>query len=261
MSELIQKMEKAMLVKPARWREGPCCFVLSTGRCGTQTIAALVELCEGAVGLHEPRPSFSWMLNSLYHTVEDHSHDFLTALYFARVQLIHSVVASGKLYFESNHFLTPLAFQLKFLYPDARFIHLIRHPGDFVVSGLRRKWKGPLVAKTSSGVGEWPFMNRTQQIAWAWNEINEGIERFKSILPDDTYITVKSEDMFSGAAVRDIYTFLELDFPREHAIELVMSSKLNAEKSSEVPPFQEWDRELQQQVFAYAPLATEYGYA
>ena len=263
MKEIIARIEESMVARPLYWREGPCCFVLSTGRCGTATIAALANLSPSVDGYHERSPSYSWMLNPFYHNAEawDCQSEFMLGTYMARVQLVHQSVAAGQIYFESNHFLTFFAKALNELFSGVKFIHLIRHPGAFVRSGLRRGWKGPLTPRSGDCITEcWPFMNRREQIAWGWNEINASIENFKATISPDDCLTVRAEDMFEGELVDTIYDFMGAERPPDAEIFDVLGKKMNAQTSGDVPPYCQWDRELQQQVMAYAPLGSEYGY-
>src|SRR5690625_7198839 len=57
-----------------------------------------------------------------------------------REQHLRYAYKSEKRYIETNNQLTFFAPGLARMFPDAQFVHLYRHPGEVVRSGMRRGW-------------------------------------------------------------------------------------------------------------------------
>ena len=122
--------------------EHPCMFVLSTGRTGTETIAALFTSAKNVISLHEPSPRMYEISKLAYEYSEDAvARRLLGAAFLSlRNELLNTSLAYGAGYVESSPQVTFLAPVILEKYPMARFIHLVRDPRDVVRSGMRRKW-------------------------------------------------------------------------------------------------------------------------
>ena len=92
------------------------------------------------------------------------------------------------------------------IFPKAKFIHLIRHPGSFVRSGIRRNYYqghdnddgriSPLPNDTI--FEEWKQFDRIQKNAWLWTMTNQKIENLKQGMNSESILTIKAENLFSN---------------------------------------------------------------
>jgi len=228
------------------------CFVVSTGRSGSQMIAKALGLHPDTCALHEPLPLLSleafwvWSRHS-GHTnfrrnisVENHIHE-------KRSGLIKQIQDNELLYIESSYFLGHLIGHLDQMF-DVRYIYLHRNGQDFVRSGLRRSWytekslsnalKTFLRRSLFIDIGNphedhrlMPPKNlssRFDKITWLWTEMNRVIQDHLSLIPDERQYTLALED-FDQAHLLELHDFLGLsiDSQRLERMMLIASSHPN----------------------------------
>ena len=148
-------------------------FVLSTGRCGTKTLAALADLIVDIDSHHEPDPKL-FEVSYLYcmGLCSDAPENFWQGLLAEnRDELIRQAVRTDKVYFETNNRLALLSELLIKRYPKAKFIHIVRHPCDFVRSGMRRNYFNNHPWDFVPG---YKFLNR---LSWEGAHPNTGSEK------------------------------------------------------------------------------------
>ncbi|MCI5129998.1 MAG: hypothetical protein D3904_00360 [Candidatus Electrothrix sp. EH2] len=109
-------------------------FVLSTGRCGTKTLAALADLIADVDSHHEPDPkllevSYLYCMGLCPDAPENFWQGLLAE---SRDELILQAVRTNKVYFETNNRLALLCELLIKRYPKAKFIHLVKEPNSFI---------------------------------------------------------------------------------------------------------------------------------
>ena len=114
-------------------------FILSTGRSGSKFLAALLDCAENVTAYHEPRPTLMYFSNyACYHQEEE---KVLTNIIdAARMELILAVFIKNRIYAESNQCLTFFAPVIARRFKKSIFVHLVRHPGDFVTSAVKKGW-------------------------------------------------------------------------------------------------------------------------
>lgn len=233
----------------------PCVFVLSTGRTGTETIAALFTLARNVVSLHEPSPKMYEISRLAYEYSADALARRLLSASFAslRSELLNTSLSYGLGYVESSPQVTFLAPAILEKYPMARFIHLVRDPRDVVRSGMRRKWYDGhpsdatriVPVHTSQDRQRWNEYNPFQKNLWLWAETNRWILEFTSRLPPETVLRVCSEDVFSGdeKTLHELYRFIGSPLPRRRKISQLLGRKLNAQISGHFPASKLWSAE------------------
>lgn len=250
---------------------GNCCFVLSTGRCGTTLLARILDLSENIISVHEPMPTLSFAPNLIYHCDGNRHSELKAMFYAARAQIVHRYcVKMKKIYIETNHNLTFFAHIILDMFPNAKFIHLIRHPGDFIRSGMRRSWyvdspdqyRTQLFPREDSHV-DFARMDRVEKIAWLWQKTNEIVEHF--ILKISDYhkksILVKSEDLWSDPETSvKLFKFIGTDPPETESIRNIISTKVNPQLVGEFPEHKDWAEELKDRIKLLTPVAGRYGY-
>ena len=175
-------------------------FVLSTGRVGTMLLTRLFELEKGLNIEHEALPEMLYTGKLAY--ADPSNIEFTKGAFMAgRYEAIRDCQLQNLRYVETNNRLTFFAPAMAALFPNAKFIHLLRHPDSFVSSGIQRNWytgktitdEGRIAPAKDSGIER-----QQDKIAWLWNATNAFIEDFKEGAGKDRTLTVRSEDLFSN---------------------------------------------------------------
>ncbi len=249
--------------------QAQCCFVLSTGRCGTKLLCSLLNLSRKVICEHQPMPELVYFSRLAYESSHKDSDKFELAADVARYQLIQRGFVRDLLYVETNNRITFFAPFLAKLFKKSKFLHLVRHPGDFVRSGIRRRWYtgksphdcGRIVPKDGSFHG-WDKMEQIEKISWLWNETNQFVEDFSSSLGNpDRFLFVKSEDLFSiQETALKIFEYLQVEPPPRKKISKAIEHPVNVQKEGNFPKYDQWDSEQKEQLKEYAVLSSKYGY-
>ena len=175
-------------------------FVLSTGRVGTMLLTRLFELEKGLNIEHEALPEMLYTGKLAY--ADPSNIEFTKGAFMAgRYEAIRDCQLQNLRYVETNNRLTFFAPAMAALFPNAKFIHLLRHPDSFVSSGIQRNWytgktitdEGRIAPAKDSGIER-----QQDKIAWLWNATNAFIDDFKEGAGKDRTLTVRSEDLFSN---------------------------------------------------------------
>ena len=114
-------------------------FFVSTGRAGSELLVKLMN--ESKIGnvYHEPRPRMFYSSKLVFEkNVEVQTK--IIAYLSARYDLLKKSYLEEKRFVETNNRNTFFMRALGELFPKAKFIQLVRHPGDFVRSGIRREY-------------------------------------------------------------------------------------------------------------------------
>ena len=117
----------------------PCVFVLSTGRTGTQTLAALLRLSRNVFSYHEPPPGLARLSIASYKGAFDpgQGHALAQGFLSIREDRFRYSLGWGKGYVETSPYSRFLAPAIAEAVPNVRFIHLVRDPRAVVRSGMR----------------------------------------------------------------------------------------------------------------------------
>ena len=240
-------------------------FVLSTGRCGTKWLTELLRRDPRMRVNHSDYPELIRHSRLAYEQYAEMPRVFQEIIRAARDGYNLDAYRRGQVYVETNNRITFFAYAVQAVYPQARFIHLIRHPGDFVRSGLRRGWYHGgrhdvgRIRNIVDPAG-WEEMTDTARIAYLWNETNQYIETFAKTLDVGALMQVRAEDMFSGVqATKAIADFVGAKI-QDRIIRSMLKKKINRQMTGNILPYREWSRESKMQLQKYASLAERYGY-
>ncbi len=256
-----------------QWHGVPSLFVLSTGRVGTETLTALLNLSSDIDACHEPQPRLTKASYDAYMESQE-SPDLDTwkpRLLAARDDMIISATARSKIYAETNNRLTYLARPLSRLLPDSKFIHLYRHPYDVIRSGMRRgfyrnhPWDFCRVRPRRCDVAydRWDRFSPLEKVAWYWARINEESLHFLENLPDSRGYSLASEALFDGETetVETLFRFAGARPPCQSDVKRVLGFKMNAQRSGDFPRPEEWsDEQLKQVNVIVNDVACRLGY-
>ena len=220
----------------------PPVFVLSTGRCGTLTLAHLFKLALDVRVFHEPLPDLFFLNSRLYQQPEDDSNIVYLALHYARGILWDPLSLSGKRYVETSHQTTFIVPWLHQLMPQARFLHLVRSPRSFARSATRRGWYTvPTATKRkisprpgAPAAAGWDARDAFSKAVWYWNEVNRFACDFLNTLPPGQGIRLHAEDIFSGQpkALRQLYALVNSEPPSLPRIQRVLDHRYNQGRHS-----------------------------
>ncbi len=234
-------------------------FILSTGRAGSKFIIKLLEHSPNATAYHEPRPTLEYFSNYAYHHQVD--EETLTRMIeAARMESILEVFIKDRIYVESNQCLTFFAPVIARLFKESKFIHLIRHPGDFVRSGVRKGWhKNDSIWESGrvriDNKQRWAEMDQVERLSWVWQATNSFIEKVKKQLPPHRFITIRFEDLTRDTKkVKNLLAFTGCKKIKAGTIKELQKRKINESrihpgepptmrKTVDFPHYEEWDRD------------------
>ncbi|MBH49958.1 MAG: hypothetical protein CMG69_04305 [Candidatus Marinimicrobia bacterium] len=242
-------------------------FVLSTGRCGTKFLSKLFKIINAGLVYHEPYPKLTYASKFIYDNMDKDLTSRKSAFISSRFELIKDSFLKNKRYIETNPNITFFADAINELFPNCRFIHLIRHPGDFVRSGIRRKYYQnhdyddgriiPLNIKTSN----WESYSQIKKIGWLWNETNQLVENWKGSFHPEKIITVKSEELFNDLSeFEKICQFCMIKTSNITKLTKQYNIPVNVQKKGSFPPFDQWSISQKKELYDKAPLGIVYGY-
>lgn len=257
----------------AKWRNTDCVFVLSTGRTGTATLAELLDLSPEIEAYHEPPPNMIKERQSAFHEVASNPDKYVRIFVRARSGLIAQASLRNKMYAETSARLTFFAPVISQTCPNAKFIHLVRHPGAVVRSGMRRGWYDKnsrlnryriYPAHEDPFFAEWEMSSAFEKICWYWNAYNTFALRFRTTIPAERSLLLKAEDLFEGGmkTMRGLFDFLQVECPSQNYIEKILGEKMNRQVKGHFPAFGEWEESKYKRLHAIAgDTMAELGYS
>ena len=251
------------------YREHAPVFVLSTGRCGTELLSQLFSQIPEVLCYHEPEPRLLTLECEAYQNGQDQFDSMMMAIRAARFELIADCVVRGQRYVETNHRLTFFAPHLYRLFPQARFVHLVRHPASFVRSAAARKYYegqytdlGRITPHSGPAAEAWPDMSAIERSAWLWNETNSFVVNFREQDKSSRLITVKSEDLFRDVdTTTSIIKHCGLPSLDKRTIARRIKKPTNAQfHGFQLPRYQDWDEAQKAELRRWSPAAADLGY-
>lgn len=249
-------------------------FFLSTGRCGTTWFTRLLEYDKKVKVMHDPKPNLHIQGKIAYEVLEKNHYclntdteKLLTEMFLSgREELLKHIYKAKKGYIETNNHITFFAPILAKLFPQALFVHLFRHPVEFIKSGLRRNYYSKndnMIEKRliphNLTFTEWNKYSQAEKIALLWNETNNFIESFKATIPSKRIYNFNF-NYLDLTEVQNLLNFLEIDVPT-YKINKMLGKKINAQQSSKADSNPIWDVAMKNKVIPiYSKLAEKYNY-
>lgn len=246
---------------------GPAFFTLSSGRCGTKTLAHILNIATNARVYHHPMPYLVDETLQAYHDIRDKRQTF----WRARRSVIQDAWKDDLIFGELDHNMTPFATTIAEDIPEAKFIVLVRNPWDFVRSGMRRNYynghpwdSGRLRPEPHHPDFErWHTMSRFQKVCWLWNETYQRILHYLEDLPENRYTVIRFEDLIDNPETAEqLFHFLGLDGYDAGAVQSVLSRPLNKQTQGAFPKPGEWTPDYHQMLWNECEKTVqEYGYS
>ncbi len=253
-------------------------FVLSTGRSGTKLIHHALEQLDDVTSYHEAFPTLQYFSNFALNN--QHKPDVLKSMFMAgRFELILESYNQQKIFAESNQCLSFFAAEIIKLFKNAKFIHLIRHPGAFIRSALMKGWHlNDTIWESGrikmNNITQWTKLSHIQKLAWVWQATNGYIYDFSKSTNEDNCIVVKLEDIiktpevlasllqFSGSKkALSMQKIAELQNNKVNELHIHTNEPDNIFKTKSYPNYDDWSNDEKESVKRYIKdLAKLYGY-
>lgn len=252
-------------------------FVLSTGRSGSKLIVNLLNLSDNVTAYHEPRPTLEYFSNYAYHQQQEEKilSNMIDA---ARMELVLEVFIKNQIYVESNQCLAFFAPVIACLFKKSKFVHLVRHPGDFVRSAVRKGWhKNDSIWESGRAKmqdkKQWAQMGQIERLSWLWMTTNQFIEDFKTQVHKTRIFTLKFEHLVEKKKpVKKLLKFIGAHPIEQEKIENMQRKKINEmlihpnepptmKKVEDFPLYSQWDDEMKNKLKKYGKkLSLFYNY-
>lgn len=256
------------------WQDLTCVFALSTGRTGTQTLAAMLRLSPQVVAQHEPAPRLVKATFDAYMEAQDEGwiEKWTPFMLATRDDFVLEANANGKVYVESNNRLTYVAPAVMAAFPASKFIFSHRDPYKVIRSGMQRgAYQGPNMAwnfarirprKGEPYFSEWASLSPLEKEAWRWAQINQMAHAFFSTVPAERRMELPAATFFSGKKemYKEIFEFVGAPCPPMSEIEGIMGKKMNAQAHFNGLSFEWTDESLASVRRFIEPTATLLGY-
>ena len=251
------------------WKNVRPCFVLSTGRCGTLLLNNLLQLSPDADPNHEPKPELFRPSRRAYEDIDHTPEIFREVFKSAREEYLLKAARQEKVYIETNNQCTFFAPIIRDIFPRAVFIHLVRHPGSFVRSGIRRKWYtgehshdiGRIVPVAGPARDRWGDWSLIEKIGWLWNETNQFIENFLATLPADSHLFIKAEELFSDVAISEaLFSFLQIDGFHQKTVQRIIDKPVNTQRKGGFAAYLNWHDKDKKKLLSVVSMSSSYNY-
>ena len=228
-------------------------FFLSTGRCGTNWFTMLLSRDKSVKAFHEPRPNFGVQGRVAYEIysardfqVSPHEEQLLQEIFLTgREQHLRYSYKTQRRLVETNNQVTFLAPAIYQLLPEAKFVHLNRHPGEFVRSALRRKFynntddiKRIVPLANDPHYKSWDGFSVLEKNSWLWMATNHFIEQFKSSIPTTNWYYFDFNKLETDS-ILDLCTFLDVSI-EEKSIRKMLSKPVNVQKTGSLDGYDDW---------------------
>lgn len=235
--------------KDEAWRSARCLFVLSTGRTGSSTLIRLLNLSPKVTALHEPKPNLVRQYRRAYSGVMKRPDRYRRLFERARRRLISRACPNGEVYAEATllKFFAPVIAEML---PNAKFLHLHRHPGEIIRSAMRRRWfqDNPLdryriVPEPVDWAHQrWPQWDAFSKSCWTWHAENEYFLRLAQNIGPDRVLQLPFDewsDQSTGTYER-VFAFIDVDPPDRGSAQAVLNVKHNEQTSGSFPTYEQW---------------------
>ena len=229
-------------------------FFLSTGRCGTKWFSELLKNDKKNAIFHNPIPSFAAQSKLVFEIISKRNFNPTTEekkliyeIFFSgREQHLRYTYKTKKKYIETNNYITFFTPVLHSIFPKAKFVHLVRHPAEFVRSGLQRGYYSEKPSDEARRIvpckepikTEWNNYHQIQKISWLWHQTNLFIEKCLTDIPSKQKMVFNFNDLSENNIYR-VLTFVNSDIKKKK-IRKRIPKRVNTQKFNSVATYTEW---------------------
>lgn len=254
----------------------PPVFFLSTGRCGTKWFTELLSFVRTAIVEHDPVPDLGVQGKLAYEIQNDSPFQnkglilkYLQELFLAgREEQLRYAYKTDKRYIETNNHITFFAPAIAELFPESKFVHLYRHPGQFVRSAIRRHYyskddnrilKRIIPSENSEYSQRWDSFSPIQKSSWLWFETNRFAENFKEQISETRIFNVNFNERNEDTLSR-LIAWIQLDIS-ESKIQGLLHKEINVQKEGQFVRYEKWNSTQRQELIQICGnLAEQYGF-
>lgn len=205
--------------------------LITPGRSGTKTLIDYINDNTNAYAVHKPKVTNQIVANLFHKNLITKESAFWSYL-SSRESYLVKAYSNKTLFVDGDCKYLPIVPVISEMCPNSKFIHLVRDPKSFIISGLNR---GYFKSKPSDFFGYLDNEKATTQIekiASFWNEANIIAESLKSELGKKRVLTMKSEDMFNNSLlIVDSFKSFGFDYCLNDNLENSQMSVNNANKN------------------------------
>ncbi len=217
-------------------------FFLSTGRAGTMWFSEVMKKDRSVKVLHRPSPDFAVQNVKAYKCFEHSEFDnetlneWFSEIYLAgRENHLRYAYKTDRRLIETNNSITFFAYALAEMFPEAKFVHLIRPPKKFIVSGLRRGYytNHPQEMRRivpGDNHHAWRNYSREQKIAWLWTETNKFARKFGNKIGEQRFKKFYFEEL-TVESVCKLLDFIDVGYDMNY-IRKRINKPVNIQKSA-----------------------------
>ncbi len=244
-------------------------FFVSTGRSGSELLVKLFRKVKAGAVYHEPSPRMFLGSKLAYEIGDGHLESLKMSFLNARFELLRTAFLNDKMYIETNNRVTFFMDAIADIFPKSKFIHIVRHPGGFVRSGLRRNYYegaetdfGRIIPrKESKMIKKWSKMSQIEKISWLWNETNSFIEQKKNRLNNQRVLTIRSNDLFTDPSIfQTICEFLNCPVLSQRLTKKILKKPVNFQKKGQIGEWHTWPKYEIELLEKWTPLGKVYGF-
>lgn len=208
-------------------------FVVSTGRCGTKSLAEAFKAHIDFKAFHEP----SQVLN-VPNRLAWEGHDMSRVIELIEKPMVSLVHTRGYNFLDSSPQLGTLGSALVKVFPDAYFLHLVRDGIDVVRSAMGTLWyKDKPFNPVNCMYYPNEYETRFERCCWRWTEVNRII--LDQVGHLEKYRLQRLEDI-SGSDLGSILDWLGLE-----PIPLAMPHENKSKR--EFPAYPDWTEDQKRQ--------------
>ena len=253
-------------------RENRTFWIVSSGRCGSKSIAYILNEAQNTHVYHEPvwtqadlnmwSPIYrQYQLKEKGSLGKNWLKDMKMRFLHNRGQMVWEAHEVGKIYGETSPVMFAFMPALKDLYLEkgAKFIHLVRHPYYQVRSMVHFGWWSPNKDKAVGRIdaapdefegyeNDWSKMDVTMKNLWYWIEKQKQIIADFEDIPEDQKRIFRLED-FSVPSFKWLYEWLNLEPHRTGRTDQILTDDLEGEIKEELTKRREdWALRMEEQM-------------
>ena len=198
-------------------------FITGTGRCGTKSMAIALN------GNHEY--NVTWFIEEVYKkVVKEDIYPFETLGDRIRIaKLMYDNIDEN--FIDSSNITAHFIDGISYLYPDAKFILLVRNGIDFTRSAVLRGWHTydgyDHIPRPDTFLRKsWDVMSNVERCAWMWVNKNEIILNRAKTIPQKQFRIVGIEDCGSYGYLDNLEAWSGIKF-EDRKLFTVEKEKLN----------------------------------
>lgn len=182
-------------------------FLLTVGRSGTKSLIDYLNRNSELYAVHAPTPSLATLGSLVWRSEVDESCA-QWAYFSSREKYLIDSYKRGISFVDGDCKNLPLLPTLANFFPNSKFVHVVREPSKFIMSGLNRGYyteKNPVfwghLCPKDRDIWARDFRDQVTLIAKFWEEGNSLARKVKDITGESRFVTLRAEDFFQNSGL------------------------------------------------------------